>query len=183
MVARNERCHRSSIDFELPSSFFTTPDFFSQSFPASASFSLKLLHKKMWCDCTCSLVSTKHVCFTDRIILCETQLWKKTFLIDGGTGAVASCYSGRISIALEMAEGRSGPVCMWAADSQMGSAVCILLFWFNMLPFFVVKFRFYFLQFRRGSYRVRHIYGTWCAGRSRCGVSDENVCVNVHLWC
>lgn len=68
MDASNERCHRTSIDFKLPSSFvlsfqprLSVPFFRS---PASLSFSETASEEdEMLLHCTCPLVSTKHVRF------------------------------------------------------------------------------------------------------------------------
>ena len=95
------------LNCRLLSFFLSNPDFQPPSFVFQHPvLSLKLLEKRMRCYCTCPLVSTKRVCFRDRTGVYKILFKNETFFIHWGTGAVASCYSGKIYIVLEILEGR-----------------------------------------------------------------------------
>lgn len=110
MDASNERCHRTSIDFKLPSSFVLSfqPRLSAPFFRSAASLSFSetareedemLLHL--------SSGEYKARSFLDRTSVYKIQFKNGTFFIHRGTGAVASCYSGKIYIVSEMLEERS----------------------------------------------------------------------------
>jgi len=126
------------LNFRLLSFFLSNPDFQLPSFVLQHLFlSLKLLEKRMRCYCTCPLVSTKRVRFLDRTSVYKIQFKNWTFLIHRGTGAVASCYSGKIYIVLEMLVGSSGlhACCIFESGVWVVSGTVILfcshvlLFW------------------------------------------------------